>query len=209
MTKILAFSGRKQSGKSTGASYVHDLIYDSTKLTSKIYSFADPLKQDICMNILGLTYDQCYGSDNDKNSLTDLSWEDIPAYDINYANRYSGKMTAREVMEVIGTNIFRKIKNNVWVNATLSLIQRDNFDVAIIADCRFPNEVDAILDIGGLVIRVTKDPFKSTSDAEIALDQDNYDWQKFSLVIDNSYLKMAEKNALIQQFLNTTGILQK
>jgi hypothetical protein len=207
MTKILAFSGRKQSGKSTGASHVHELICNKTNLTSKIYSFADPLKQDICMNILGLTYDQCYGSDDDKNSLTELSWEYIPAYDINYANRYSGKMTAREVMEVIGTNIFRKIKSDVWVKATLSSIQRDNLDIAIIADCRFPNEADAILDTEGLVIRVTKDPFKSTADAEIALDKDNYDWQKFSIVLDNSYINISEKNALIEQFLNTIGIL--
>jgi hypothetical protein len=33
----------------------------------KIYNFADVLKQDICMNILGLEYDQCYGSDDEKN----------------------------------------------------------------------------------------------------------------------------------------------
>ena len=35
----------------------------------KIYSFADPLKKDICMDMFGLTYEQCYGTDEEKNKL--------------------------------------------------------------------------------------------------------------------------------------------
>ena len=74
MTHILSFSGRKQSGKSTSADYIISLITQTDikirenrhelNMSYKIYSFADPLKQDICINILGLTYDQCYGSIN-------------------------------------------------------------------------------------------------------------------------------------------------
>lgn len=202
MTKIIAFSGRKQSGKSTGAEYVRSLCL-SKELSNKVYSFADPLKQDICMNMLGLTYDQCYGSDNDKNSLTDIMWQNIPGY----TGDLVGPMTAREVMEVIGTNIFRKIKNNVWVQATLSTIKKENPDIAIIADCRFPNEVDQILNLGGYVVRVTKNPFFSQADAEIALDANNYNWEKFSIVIDNEDLTILEKNKSIEQFLYQNGIL--
>ena len=75
MTYILSFSGRKQSGKSTSADYIISLINEhhimlrenryELNMSCKIYSFADPLKQDICINILGLTYDQCYGSDEE------------------------------------------------------------------------------------------------------------------------------------------------
>jgi hypothetical protein len=202
MTKIIAFSGRKQSGKSTGAEYVQHLL-NNKGLKNKVYSFADPLKQDICINMLGLTYDQCYGSDDDKNSLTDILWENIPGY----LGNITGPMTAREVMEVIGTNIFRKIKNDVWVQATLVAIQRDNLDIAIIADCRFPNEVNSILKNNGFVIRITKDPFESKSDAEMALDPNNYDWSKFSTVINNQNINIADKNQLIEQFLYQNGIL--
>ena len=34
----------------------------------KIYSFADLLKKNVCMDIFGLTKEQCYGTDEQKNS---------------------------------------------------------------------------------------------------------------------------------------------
>lgn len=195
MTKILAFSGRKQSGKSTGSEYVESLINNnSLDLSYRVYSFADPLKQDICINILGLTYAQCYGSDEDKNTLTDLVWD--------------GKiLTAREAMEIIGTDIFRRLKNNVWVDATLNKIRKDNVDLAIIPDCRFPNEVNTILDNSGYVIRLTLDPFNSQSNSEKALDENNYDWNKFSLIINNQKMTIDKKNESILRFLSNKGIL--
>lgn len=195
MTKILAFSGRKQSGKSTGSEYVESLLkQNSTTITYKTYSFADPLKKDICMNILGLSYEQCYGTDEDKNTLTDLEWD-------------NKKLTAREAMEIIGTDIFRRLKNNVWVDATINKIKRDNVDLAIIPDCRFPNEVDSILDHSGYVIRLTLDLFNSQSNSEKALDENNYDWNKFSFIINNQKMTIDEKNQSIVRFLSNKGIL--
>lgn len=194
-TKILAFSGRKQSGKSTSAQYVESIINNhSLDISYRVYSFADPLKQDICMNILGLTYEQCYGSDEDKNTLTDLTWE--------------GKiLTAREAMEIIGTDIFRRLKNNVWVDATLNKIAKDNLDLAIIPDCRFPNEVNSILDRTGYVIRLDLDPYNSQSNSESALDKHNYDWNKFSHIVNNEGMTIYQKNESILRFLSDNHIL--
>lgn len=201
-TKIIAFSGRKQSGKSTGAEYLLSVL---TKLgiSTKIYSFADPLKQNICIDILGLTHNQCYGHDDDKNSLTDILWENIPGY----IGLLAGRMTAREVMEIIGTGVFRKIKNDVWVQATLRSIEKDNLSIAIIADCRFPNEVNYIRNINGNIIRLTKDLFKSNAEAERALDPDNYDWSNFTAIIDNQNLTIYDKNQQIDLFLRKIGLL--
>jgi len=196
MTKIIAFSGRKQSGKSTGSEYIQSVISHNSSLSSKIYNFADPLKQDICINILGLTYEQCYGSDEHKNTLTDLEWNEK-------------KLSAREAMEIIGTEIFRKLKNNVWVDATINKIRRENIDVAIITDCRFPNEVEAIKNSGGYVIRLDLDPFHSDATAEKALDKHNYDWSNFNTVIENSGMTPQEKNASILRFLSDINILKK
>jgi hypothetical protein len=195
MTKIIAFSGRKQSGKSTAGDYVKSILDNhNIPLSYRIYSFADPLKQDICMNILGLSYKQCYGSDDDKNTLTDLQW--------------GGKsLTAREAMEIIGTEIFRTLKNNIWVDATINKIQRDNLDLAIIVDCRFPNEADAILHNHGYVIRLALDPFSSDSPSEAALDKHQYDWTKFSSVIDNRGMTLEEKNNEILKFITLKNIL--
>lgn len=201
-TKIIAFSGRKQSGKSTGADYTKSLLAN-LGISTRIYSFADPLKQDICINILNLTHDQCYGSDEDKNSLTDILWENIPGY----RGSFTGRMTARQVMEVVGTNIFRKIKNDIWAQATLNKIKKEDFDIAIIADCRFPNEVNDIIAHNGLVIRLSRDTFQSNTEAEMALDKEYYDWSNFSLVIDNHNMTVEQKNEQIEQFLKNTGII--
>lgn len=195
MTKIIALSGRKQSGKSTGAEFIQNLFDRHNHYFScKIYNFADPLKKDICINILGMTYDQCYGSDMDKNTPTDLIWE-------------GEELTARRAMEIIGTDIFRRLKNNVWVDATINKILQDNIDLAIIPDCRFPNEVDTILKHGGYVIRLSRDPFSSNSNSERALDIDKYDWSKFSCIIDNQDMNNTEKNQEINNFLISKGLL--
>jgi hypothetical protein len=202
MTKIIAFSGRKQSGKSTGGEYIDKLIKQNySSISCKLYSFADPLKQDICMNLLGLTYEQCYGADEDKNSLTDIRWNSIPGYDKN------DFMTAREVMEEIGTGIFRKIKNNVWVDATINKIKKEAYDIAIVLDNRFPNEVDSVLDNNGFIIRLTRNPFNSNSKPEIALDPENYDWSRFSFIIDNHSMSLENKEKEIYSFLQNKGIL--
>jgi hypothetical protein len=212
VTKIIAFSGRKQSGKSTAGEYVQGLIRSiNPKINIKTYSFADPLKRNICIDLLGLTEQQCYGSDEDKNSLTNVRWENMPNYDISwtYDSGYdpSGFMTARQVMEFVGTRIFRKMKDNIWVEATLNEIKKDNADIAFLLDNRFPNEVDAVLNTGGFVIRLARDPFRSWAEPEVALDPIKYDWTKFSCIIDNQDCTIDEKNYLIKRFLINQGIL--
>ena len=77
MTKIIAFAGRKQSGKTSCSEFVARYFNGTIPPfnSAKIYNFADPLKKDICINILGLTYEQCYGEDIDKNTVTEVEWE--------------------------------------------------------------------------------------------------------------------------------------
>jgi hypothetical protein len=197
MTKIIAFAGRKQSGKTTGCECIANYINNNLPhLSHKIYSFADPLKQDICINILGLSYEECYGSDDDKNNITHLKWNDK-------------QLTARDAMQIIGTEIFRSMYPNVWVNALINKIQRENVDVALISDCRFPNEVSIVKDNNGCVIRLTLDPFNSMHPSEKALDQSEYDWNNFDFVLNNNYLSIVEKNINIIEYINNFQVLTK
>jgi hypothetical protein len=236
MTKIIAFSGKKQSGKNTCANFIYstymanlkiskkihindlgeievsDLFgkkeysgifnperYDSTDfilqqaLTKvnphiKLYSFAEPLKTDICINILGLSYEQCYGSDNDKNSITDLQWE-------------NKNLTARDVMQIVGTDILRKMKPDVWTSALIRKIKSDNPNLAIITDCRFPNEVDCIQDNEGVVIRLTRSTSGSQHSSETILDRNNYAWDNFDYVLDNNNLDIYNQSLSIEKIL--------
>jgi hypothetical protein len=196
MTKIIAFAGRKQSGKTTCSWYIENLVFRDFQQSHscKIYNFADPLKKDICMNILGLSYDQCYGEDIDKNTVTGVQW--------------NGKqLTAREVMQFVGTDLFRKMKHDVWSGATIIKINNEQPSIAVVADCRFPNEVDAIKNAGGYVIKLTRDPFHSDHASETALDSENYDQSNFDLIIHNQDISIDEQNQLVHNFLKNQGIL--
>lgn len=185
----------------------HRVLQALNALSSKVklYSFADILKTDICMNMLGLTYAQCYGTDEDKNSLTSIRWQDMPGYEESWkdADDYdeSGFMTARQVMQFVGTDLFRKMKNDVWVSATLNKIIKEKPALAVITDCRFPNEVESIRKVDGKVIRLTRSPFESSHISEIILDQDKYDWSNFDFVIDNTNTSLLEQFTQIKKLL--------
>lgn len=193
MTKIVAFAGRKQSGKTTCSEATLGYFKSLGGESGKIYNFADPLKQDICVNILGLTHQQCYGEDADKNTITDIVWE--------------GKnLTAREVMQFVGTDLFRKMKNDVWTSATLNKIHNEKPALAIIADCRFPNEVEAVQAAGGLVIKLTRNPYNSDHDSETALDPLRYPQSLFDLVVQNDRMDIPTQLELILAHLQDKGV---
>jgi len=196
MTKIIGFAGRKQSGKTTCSEFV--LKYYNGKIEpfnkGKIYNFADPLKKDICINILGLTHDQCYGDDISKNQYTEVYWNGT-------------QLTAREVMQLVGTDLFRKMKKDVWASSTIQKIKNEHPELAVIADCRFPNEVEAIKNAGGLVIKLTRNPYNSDHDSETALDETNYSPSNFDFIIYNHNMGIPEQNSLVLRFLKNKGVL--
>jgi hypothetical protein len=191
MTKIICFAGRKQSGKSSSCEYVYRKLQD--KCSVQIYNFADPLKQ-ICIDVLGLAPRQCYGEDKYKNELVDCQW--------------NGKqLTAREVMQILGTDILRTMQHNVWTGATIRKIQRDKPDLALIGDCRFPNEVEAVQKVGGMVIKLNRNIYHSNHASETALDRQNYDELNFDVVIQNQFMDLEAKNEVLSRILKEKGIL--
>lgn len=232
MTLIVAISGKKQAGKNTVAEYVKHLQPNRVRL----YSYADKLKQ-FCIECLGLSHRQCYGSDEDKNTLTHLLWENMPGVisdptlDVYYSiKEYEqikkngkidfypglkslgsilvahepGMMTAREVMQFFGTEIGRRMYNNIWVDATIRQIKMDQIPIAIITDCRFPNEVHTVLDSQGIVIRLTRDIFDGIDvhDSELVLDADRFNWELFTYIVDNHIMTIDEANRLVYDLID-------
>jgi hypothetical protein len=153
----------------------------------KIYHFADPLKE-LASNLFNLDEKLVYGSNEDKDTKTPFKWSNVPAG--NKQNKE--QMSIREFLEYFGTKIVRKIKDDAWAEFTIKRITRENSDIAIIPDVRFPNEVSAIQAVGGKVIRLTRDNFNSTAEAESALDEDVFDWSKFDAIIYNQDLTIAD-----------------
>lgn len=187
----------------------------------KAYNFADLLK-DVCIGVLGLTYDQCYGSNEQKNEKTKYQWENMPGVmperfqqhclDWSYYTSYftteepkTGSMTAREVMQYVGTEIFRKMNNNIWVDAVVNGIRQEEPQIALIGDCRYRNEAEAIKAAGGKVIHLTRNS-EVLSDHGSENDLIGYDG--FDFVIDNRDLTISQSNELLLNKLVEWGITQ-
>lgn len=177
------------------------------------FSFAEPLKET-CQYILGLSEESVWGTNEQKNQPTHLKWEDmpVPAYsDVDGNKIYGGSnkkklpqlngpMTGREVMEYYGTQIMRRMYPNVWADALVRRIAMMNPKYATVCDVRFPNEVEAIRNAGGKVIRLTLTTEEAANNKHIsntALDEDVYDWNNFDAIIDNQNMTMQEAHAHI------------
>ena len=181
----------------------------------KIYSLADPLK-DICMNVLGLTYEQCYGSDEEKNKETHLQWGKMPEFgEYLYALESVGSvkdvssmlirfMTAREVLQYMGTQVFRAIDSNVWINSLFNRIKIDQSELALVCDVRFINEVVGIQKAGGKVIELlTNTKSNETHASETELDNFN----SYDAIIHNAKDGISEFNEQIYNVIAPWGYL--
>jgi len=165
----------------------------------KLYSFADPLKR-LCIDIMGLHSDQCYLTDAHKNTLTDYKWSDMPTVEKNDPTHdVDAYMSAREVLQYIGTNIFRRMYYNVWVDVTLRQVEQEQTELAVITDCRFPNEVEGIQKVGGKVIKFTRNPLKDSHESELALN--NLSNDKFDFILDNAKMTIKEQNKEVYRAL--------
>ena len=101
----------------------------------------------------------------------------------------------------------RDRQHSVWADATIRKIQDENLPLALIADCRFPNEVEAIKNAGGLVVKLNRNLHNSSHESEIALDEDQYDQSNFDFIIDNRHLPISETHEIILNYLQLKRVL--
>ena len=184
---FIVMSGKKQTGKDTSTDIMVDLLTKQGKRVG-VTAFAKALK-DMCINVLGLKPEQVYGTNEQKDSYCKIDWDNFPA-DIRLKYSHSvtqkcdvrgvkytesvprcGPMTAREVLQVVGTDIFRNmIYGNVWAQAPFNQ-DWTGYDVVIITDCRFPNEKQVTEENRGIIIRLVRDTgLVDNHTSETALD---------------------------------------
>jgi hypothetical protein len=247
MSRILAFSGKKQSGKNTLCNFLHGQqlrafgVIDGFEITTdgelvvdtilrdedgkekrgkgfiditrtdlefavwamdnvwpfvKHYAFATTLK-DIAMGLFELEKSSVYGTDEEKNKPTQYTWEDMPTK----VKGKTGAMSGRDFIQYFGTEICRKIFSEVWTSRTIKDIQLEESKLAIISDARFVNEVEAVKNAGGKVIRLTRSVAKDNHQSESALD--NY--TEFDAVIDTQNLNIEESCQALTKILEEWG----
>lgn len=166
---IVGISGRANSGKDVIANHLID-----NRIMERRVAFADYLKT-FCSDIFNIPIKVFYDGKSliTKIKVTPEITELIPNIDpsIEY-------LTARDILQYFGTDVVRKFYPNCWVNATMNNLTVDS---TVIPDVRFVNEVEAIENHGGVVIRLTRNTTNMDHISETALD--DYD---FKYVYDNS-----------------------
>lgn len=77
--------------------------------------------------------------------------------------------SVRQYLIDLGNGARRALGEDVWINAVFAQMHSD--DDWVISDCRYPNEVQAILDHGGMVIKITRvgiQPLNNVADQALA-----------------------------------------
>ena len=73
-----------------------------------------------------------------------------------WSERLGIKVTPRLVLQLWGTDVCRKAYHeDIWIASLENKLRKMEDDI-VISDCRFPNEIQAIKNLGGEVIRVIR-----------------------------------------------------
>ncbi len=188
----------------------------------KRYSFAGPLKS-IAVDLFGIPAECCFGTEEQKNQIQEhLLWENMPGVITcsefwnslcpdgepdGLTHHAAGPMTAREFLQCFGTDICRTINTNVWVNLCINSIKAEGSLLAVIDDCRFPNEVEAIQAAGGKVIGLTRGSDSGDSHAsETSISQS---WGNLDCIIDNQNMSIGESCQSIASAMEEWGWIEK
>ncbi len=150
---IIGLQGAAGSGKTTFANW---LVFQHE---FELYSFADPLK-DFCAG--------AFGWDRKKLDLLTYKEEQDP-------NLPDG-WTRRRVLQHVGTDCFRAIDPEYWINKFRKKMQDENYNAAkrdyVIPDVRFANECEAIWEAGGYIVRLERPGFEGTTANSHASEQE-------------------------------------
>ncbi len=165
--RVVGFGCTAQVGKDTATEYLEKKYPGRAKRVA----FADKLKQ-VCMLLFGLSYEQCYGSKEIKETID-------PRYG----------MSPREIMQKVGDGM-RKIYPEIWVDTvfytTIPEHQKEGYDFFVISDVRYPNEGDKIHAEAGTLVKVLRESGGVDVGANHSSETAMKNYKNFDFIIDNN-----------------------
>lgn len=176
---IIGLSGYAQSGKDTIGSF----LVKEHGFTR--FAFADALKE-VVYRLNPVAVQQADGVSEMPlrvaHLVDSLGWEEAKK-----------EPEVRRLLQVMGTEAGRQVLGeNIWVDTVLNQVGDQD---AVITDCRFPNEAQAVKDRGGFVVRVIRDGVDAVNahPSETSLDDWPFDtWFKNGAPLDSTGPLVAE-----------------
>lgn len=136
--------GLISSGKDTAADFLVE------NYNFKRESFAGTLK-DIVAIVFGWDRELLEG-----RTAQSRAWRETE--DTWWSSRLKIKITPRWVLQYWGTDILRNnFHNDIWIASLEKKLLR-NSDNIVITDCRFPNEIALLQNLGAKICRITRGP---------------------------------------------------
>lgn len=156
MSKIIAFSGKARSGKTTAAETIREFSPEGECL---IVSFASPLKS-MAMSHFGLTREQLINGKDEVIRLSD-----------------GRSLTVRQLLIELG-RAYRSIDKNFWVSKAWQMANKHLLSggTVLIDDMRYRSEAEFLLERGATLVRVERPGVKLIDDpSETELDDWNFE----------------------------------
>jgi hypothetical protein len=144
---IVGITGFMFSGKDSVADFIMQKTCET--MAFRKYSFAKPLKET-AMALFGWSEEQVY--DQDLKSIVDPLWGISP----RQALQYLGTDVMREFFPTLNPEFQKKVGHSFWVKRFQKWYETQPNKNIVIPDVRFPQEVDIIKNLGGIIIRVKR-----------------------------------------------------
>jgi hypothetical protein len=147
MKRIILLSGKIGSGKNTFADMLKEELGDKAYLEA----FARPLKE-LCRDAFRPLTDYL-------NRLLALaSGTPETTTDAHWFEKKNG--ITRHILQIVGTDIVRRVDPDYWVKATIKNIRARREDIIIMTDWRFPSELNGLgcmVDWHLMTVRINRD----------------------------------------------------
>lgn len=188
---IIGICGFIGSGKDTVADYL------VTNYNFRRESFAGSLK-DAVAAVFNWDREMLEGLTAEARA-----WREQP--DAWWTKRLGTTVTPRLMLQLWGTEVCRRgFHDDIWTASVEAKIMGNDTQHVVISDCRFPNEVESIRNMGGKIVRVVRganpdwydtaldanlgDPFARTRLAELGIHASETSWvgTKFDAEIHNN-----------------------
>ena len=180
--KVIAFGHRRDTGKDTCVNFAATHIrFNYQDLSVLKAAFAKPLK-DTFYNLYkhtGIRHPEFY--DDDRDARDDI----IPKLGMSIRDGW-----------IKFSNHVRSYYNHTWIDMLFQ--DSVDYDILLISDLRYQEEVQAIRDYEHLLVRVDRDEVPKHDDPA---DSDLADFHEWDHVIENNY-GLNELNTQIQAMLD-------